>query len=181
MKQIPNLFTLLNLFFGCIAIVFMMQNGIAISGDENGSTWIDMPESIWMASLFIGLAAVVDFLDGFLARLLGAGSEMGKQLDSLADVVAKIAHADERAVAERGGAEQRIGRGRGGGIGQRFGEPPGEAGDADREEQAQVIARATGGRGRNRDYLWSTAAHLAELGISDPDLDWLAERVRALT
>lgn len=87
MKQIPNLFTLLNLFFGCIAIVFMMQNGIAISGDENGSTWIDMPESIWLASLFIGLAAVVDFLDGFIARLLGAGSEMGKQLDSLADVV----------------------------------------------------------------------------------------------
>ena len=51
----------------------------------------------------------------------------------------------------------------------------------DREEQAQIIARATGGRGRNRDYLWSTAAHLAELGISDPDLDWLADRVRALT
>lgn len=87
MKQIPNLFTLLNLFFGCIAIVFMMQNGIAISGNETGSTWIDMPESIWLASLFIGLAAVVDFLDGFVARLLGASSEMGKQLDSLADVV----------------------------------------------------------------------------------------------
>ena len=49
-----------------------------------------------------------------------------------------------------------------------------------REDQAQIIARATGGRGRNCDYLWSTAAHLAELGIRDPDLDWLAERVRAL-
>jgi glutathione-specific gamma-glutamylcyclotransferase len=49
------------------------------------------------------------------------------------------------------------------------------------EEQAQIIANATGGRGRNRDYLWSTAAHLAELGIADPDLEWLAERVRALT
>jgi hypothetical protein len=33
------------------------------------------------------------------------------------------------------------------------------------EEQAQIIARATGGRGPNRDYLWSTAAHLAELGL----------------
>lgn len=51
----------------------------------------------------------------------------------------------------------------------------------DREEQAQIIARAVGGRGPNREYLWSTAAHLAELGISDPDLDWLASRVRDLT
>lgn len=46
------------------------------------------------------------------------------------------------------------------------------------EEQAQIIARATGGRGPNRDYLWSTAAHLAELGIGDDDLDWLSGRVR---
>ena len=51
----------------------------------------------------------------------------------------------------------------------------------DREEQARIIARAVGGRGRNCDYLWSTAAHLAELGIRDPDLDWLAARVRELT
>lgn len=51
----------------------------------------------------------------------------------------------------------------------------------DLEHQAQVIAQATGGRGANRDYLWSTAAHLADLGISDPDLDWLATRVRALS
>ena len=50
----------------------------------------------------------------------------------------------------------------------------------DREEQAQIIAGAVGGRGPNRDYLWSTTAHLAELGISDPDLDWLASRVRDL-
>lgn len=48
------------------------------------------------------------------------------------------------------------------------------------EEQAQIIAHATGGRGPNRDYLWSTAAHLAELGIADADLDWLADRVRAI-
>ncbi|MDO9641394.1 MAG: gamma-glutamylcyclotransferase [Pseudotabrizicola sp.] len=48
------------------------------------------------------------------------------------------------------------------------------------EDQAQIIARASGGRGMNRDYLWSTAAHLATLGISDPELEWLAGRVRAL-
>jgi glutathione-specific gamma-glutamylcyclotransferase len=47
------------------------------------------------------------------------------------------------------------------------------------EEQARIIAASVGGRGPNRDYLWSTAAHLAELGISDPDLDWLAARVRS--
>lgn len=48
------------------------------------------------------------------------------------------------------------------------------------EEQAQIIAQATGGRGTNRDYLWSTTAHLAELGIADDELDWLAARVRTL-
>jgi glutathione-specific gamma-glutamylcyclotransferase len=51
----------------------------------------------------------------------------------------------------------------------------------DREEQARIIAQAVGGRGPNREYLWSTTAHLAELGIADPDLDWLASRVRDLT
>ena len=87
MKQIPNLFTLINLVFGCLAIVFTLQNGISIAGEGDGTTWIDIPEKIWLASLFIGLAAVVDYLDGFVARLFNATSEMGKQLDSLADVV----------------------------------------------------------------------------------------------
>ncbi len=87
MKQIPNLFTLLNLFFGCMAIVFTMQNGILINVSAEGTELLDIPEKIWMASLFIGIAAVVDFLDGFVARLFNATSEMGKQLDSLADVV----------------------------------------------------------------------------------------------
>ncbi|MBL3567146.1 gamma-glutamylcyclotransferase, partial [Rhodovulum sulfidophilum] len=48
------------------------------------------------------------------------------------------------------------------------------------EEQAQIIARAQGGMGPNDEYLFNTVAHLAELGLSDPDLDWLADRVRAL-
>jgi CDP-diacylglycerol---serine O-phosphatidyltransferase len=87
MKNIPNIFTLLNLFFGCLAIVFALQNGIIITLDADGTQLLDMPEKIWMASLFIGIAAVVDFLDGFVARLFKATSEMGKQLDSLADVV----------------------------------------------------------------------------------------------
>ncbi|MBS1933328.1 MAG: CDP-alcohol phosphatidyltransferase family protein, partial [Bacteroidetes bacterium] len=87
MKQIPNLFTLLNLFFGCIAIVFILQNGISIMYSPDGSQLIDMPEKIWMASLFMGLAGLVDFMDGFVARLFKATSDKGKQLDSLADAV----------------------------------------------------------------------------------------------
>jgi CDP-diacylglycerol--serine O-phosphatidyltransferase len=86
-KHIPNLFTLLNLVFGCLAIVVILQNGIVMQYDTDGTQLIAIPEQIWMASLFIGIAAVVDFLDGFVARLFKASSEMGKQLDSLADVV----------------------------------------------------------------------------------------------
>ncbi len=47
-------------------------------------------------------------------------------------------------------------------------------------EQADVITSAVGGRGANTDYLYSTTEHLAELGIRDPDLEWLAERVRQI-
>ncbi|MBT8408691.1 MAG: gamma-glutamylcyclotransferase [Alphaproteobacteria bacterium] len=45
-------------------------------------------------------------------------------------------------------------------------------------EQAEIIAHAVGGRGPNTEYLYNTADHLAELGIADPDLTWLAENVR---
>lgn len=87
MRHIPNLFTLINLFFGCIAIIYILQNGIIIVSNEQGTQLIEIPRKLWMASLFIALAAVVDFLDGFVARLFNATSAMGKQLDSLADVV----------------------------------------------------------------------------------------------
>lgn len=87
MKQIPNLFTLLNLLAGCLAIVCIMQAGVTISVDANGENLVVIPEKIWLASVFIGAAAVVDFLDGFVARMLDVPSELGKQLDSLADTV----------------------------------------------------------------------------------------------
>ena len=48
------------------------------------------------------------------------------------------------------------------------------------EEQAPIIAHAVGGRGPNRDYLYATATHLAELGIADPDLDRLVTMVREI-
>ncbi len=94
MKQIPNLFTLLNLVFGCMAIIFVLQQGVMLLPLDAEGNIITTPqqlentsEKIWLASLFIGLAAVIDFLDGFVARFFNASSEMGKQLDSLADLV----------------------------------------------------------------------------------------------
>ncbi len=86
-KQIPNLFTLLNLFLGCIAIVFILQNGIDIIYSKEGEQFVKLRENICLASLFIALAAVIDFLDGFVARIMDIPSEMGRQLDSLADLV----------------------------------------------------------------------------------------------
>ncbi len=68
-KHIPNAITCGNLFCGCLAIV------CAFKGDL-----------VWTAYL-VGIAAVLDFFDGFVARLLKVGGEMGKQLDSLADMV----------------------------------------------------------------------------------------------
>jgi CDP-diacylglycerol---serine O-phosphatidyltransferase len=87
MKQIANIITLLNLCFGAIAIVFTLQTGETIVNLESGEWKIYFPEKITWAAICIFLAAVVDFFDGFVARLLKADSEMGKQLDSLADVV----------------------------------------------------------------------------------------------
>lgn len=72
LKQIPNTITLLNLTCGLFSIVFALENK-----DGNFS----------MAALWIFLAAVFDYLDGTMARILEAYSELGKQLDSLADMV----------------------------------------------------------------------------------------------
>lgn len=87
-KQIPNIFTLLNLFFGCIAVVLALQtDSINIYTNDEFTSSFNVPEKLAYASLFIFAAALVDFLDGFVARFFKASSEMGKQLDSLADVV----------------------------------------------------------------------------------------------
>lgn len=52
--------------------------------------------------------------------------------------------------------------------------------DLSLEQQAEIIARAHGGRGPNTDYLFNTARHLAEMGVQDQDMDELTRRVRAL-
>lgn len=88
-KNIPNFFTLLNLIFGCIAIVLILQVGqsIVIMNNDTGAYDPFFPEKLAWGSFFIFLAAVVDFLDGFVARLFKATSKMGEQLDSLSDLV----------------------------------------------------------------------------------------------
>ncbi|HEU0227287.1 MAG TPA: CDP-alcohol phosphatidyltransferase family protein [Arachidicoccus soli] len=79
-KHIANCFTLLNLVFGCLAVIYIL-NGIGKPGADNAL------QNMYDAAIFICCAAVVDFLDGLIARLLNAASELGKQLDSLADLV----------------------------------------------------------------------------------------------
>ena len=66
---VPNLFTLSNLICGAIAVYFAFQNKIEIA----------------LFLMFTG--AFFDFLDGFMARLLKVSGELGKQLDSLADMI----------------------------------------------------------------------------------------------
>jgi CDP-diacylglycerol--serine O-phosphatidyltransferase len=88
MKNLPNLFTLLNLVFGCMAIVLALQtNNISIYTGDDGVSSFNIPENLPLAALMLYAAGLIDFLDGFVARILKVSSEMGKQLDSLADVV----------------------------------------------------------------------------------------------
>ncbi len=54
------------------------------------------------------------------------------------------------------------------------------AGDVPDEEQARIIARASGARGPNADYLFNTTQHLAQIGLADPALERLSGRVRDL-
>jgi CDP-diacylglycerol---serine O-phosphatidyltransferase len=84
MKQIPNLFTLLNLVCGCIAIILIMNYAPGVAYSDDGS-FLQEPVAISVGLIF--LAGIIDFLDGFVARLMKVSSEMGKQLDSLCDAV----------------------------------------------------------------------------------------------
>ena len=68
-SQIPNFITSLNITAGSLAVFFAIDGHL-----------------VW-AGLFICLAALLDFLDGLAAKILQASSEIGKQLDSLADII----------------------------------------------------------------------------------------------
>lgn len=68
-KHIPNIITLFNVFFGSIAAVFAVLNQLEL------------------AALFFSLGVFCDFFDGLAARALNVKSELGLQLDSLADMI----------------------------------------------------------------------------------------------
>ncbi|WP_179348651.1 CDP-alcohol phosphatidyltransferase family protein [Winogradskyella pacifica] len=68
-RHIPNFVTLLNLFAGCIAVIFAVNGNFIV------------------AAIFVFLGVFFDFFDGLLARKLNVQSPLGIQLDSLADLV----------------------------------------------------------------------------------------------
>ncbi len=68
-RHIPNLITLLNVFCGCVATVFAVLNQLDL------------------AALFVFMGIVFDWFDGLAARILDVRSELGLQLDSLADMI----------------------------------------------------------------------------------------------
>ena len=68
-KHIPNFITCLNVVSGSVAVILAVKGQLSI------------------AVIFIFAAAIFDFLDGMAARLLKAYSPIGKELDSLADII----------------------------------------------------------------------------------------------
>ncbi len=98
-KKIPNFLTLINLLLACMALVFLFYDHIELRlSTSNGLTERAFFDGrVVLSSLYLGkmhiaailifFAVLIDFLDGFAARLLNAQSETGKQLDSLSDVV----------------------------------------------------------------------------------------------
>lgn len=71
-KHLPNALTCLNLLCGCVALTFIFTPGL---------------HNLVVGAYLVGLAAVADFLDGLVARALRVSSPIGKDLDSLADMV----------------------------------------------------------------------------------------------
>ncbi|WP_273566361.1 CDP-alcohol phosphatidyltransferase family protein [Maribacter halichondriae] len=68
-RHISNLITLMNVFCGCVAVVFAVLNQLEL------------------AATFMFLGIIFDFFDGLAARILDVKSDLGLQLDSLADVI----------------------------------------------------------------------------------------------
>lgn len=77
MNQIPNTITCLNVLAGTVSIL-LASRGTTLLGGLTAIQW---------AYICIGIAAVADFCDGLAARLMHAYSAMGKELDSLCDLV----------------------------------------------------------------------------------------------
>jgi CDP-diacylglycerol--serine O-phosphatidyltransferase len=78
-KHIPNFLTCCNLVCGCVGVIYIL-------GAPTTSSAL-MPAASFTAAYFVWAACVFDFFDGFAARLLHVSSAIGKELDSLADMV----------------------------------------------------------------------------------------------
>lgn len=76
-RHLPNFITSMNLLAGSLAVIILFE-----TAPDTGN----ISYSIW-AGYLVFIAAILDFLDGMTARALHAYSEMGKQLDSLADLI----------------------------------------------------------------------------------------------
>jgi len=87
MRHLPNLLTLANLFCGCIAIAFILNSQPFLAGYNGEEYWVTGTEQAYWGAIFIGIAAICDMLDGAAARALNILSPIGKDLDSLADLV----------------------------------------------------------------------------------------------
>lgn len=76
---LPNIITFINLSLGIIAILFAVN--------DSHSNYINSVNALIYSSLIVVTAAITDRLDGKVARMLDATSELGKQLDSLSDLI----------------------------------------------------------------------------------------------
>ena len=72
-KQIPNAITMVNLACGCLGVVYCLEEGLE--------------GKYALVLVLMGIAILADFADGLAAKMLNAKSELGEQLDSLADSV----------------------------------------------------------------------------------------------
>ena len=76
-KHLPNALTCLHLLCGCLALTFILGSQVPANPLQ----------SLEIGAYFAGLAALADFADGLVARALRVSSAIGKDLDSLADIV----------------------------------------------------------------------------------------------
>jgi CDP-diacylglycerol--serine O-phosphatidyltransferase len=75
LDRLPNLITFLNVLFGFAAVASLIRHGLGLGGGEVQAAW------------FIVVAAILDAMDGKLARAIGTQSALGKELDSLSDAI----------------------------------------------------------------------------------------------
>ncbi len=75
--HLPNILTCGNLLSGIFGLHFLLKS----------DDFVNQPQQLIIPSICIGIALVCDWLDGFIARLLHVSSPIGKELDSLADMV----------------------------------------------------------------------------------------------